>query len=81
MLQCPGQAGVSEVGGGSKEGMQGLVSSPLPHDKDGMEWGVLKPKAGTLLWCAIFKPLLFLAVVLSSSGRGREMYHFKIRCT
>lgn len=49
--------------------------------EDGMGWGVLKPKAGTLLWCVTFKPLLFLAIVLSSSGRDREMYHIKIRCT
>lgn len=74
--------GVSEVGGGSKEGMQGLVYAPsffMP--KDGMEWGVLKPKANTLLWCVTFKPLIFLAMVLSSSGRDREMYHIKIRFT
>lgn len=74
--------GVNEVGGGSKEGMQGLVSAPLFFmPKDAMEWGVLKPKADTMLLCVTFKPLTFLAIVLSSSGRDREMYHIKIRFT
>lgn len=74
-LQCPGQAGVNEVGG------RAWFLHPFLMPKDGMEWAVIKPKAGTLFWCVTFKPLLVLAIVLCGSGRGREMYHIKIRCT
>lgn len=80
MLQCPGQVGSVRLVVAARRGCRAWFLHLLLMPKDGMEWGVLKPKVGTLLWCVTFKPLLFLAIVLSSSGRGGEMYHIKIRC-
>lgn len=65
----------------ARRGSRAWFLHPFLTPKDGMEWGVLKPKSDTLLLCVTFKPLLFLAIVLSSSVRGREMYHIKIRWT
>lgn len=44
----------------ARRGCRAWFLHPFLMPKDGMEWGVLKQKAGTLLWCVTFKALLFL---------------------